>query len=70
MPCAHRSVITAPRSRRLHASRTSLRVKALHYLPDARDVHCHGVLPVPLVARLSRMFVGQSSINGTDEFRK
>ena len=28
---------------------------ALHYLPDGRDVHRHGALPVPLVARLSRM---------------
>lgn len=29
------------------------RADALHYLPDDRDVHSHGALPVPLVARLS-----------------
>ena len=29
------------------------RAGALHYLPDGRDVHRHGALPIPLVARLS-----------------
>jgi hypothetical protein len=29
------------------------RADALHYLPDDRDVHRHGALPVPLVARPS-----------------
>jgi len=31
------------------------RANALYYLPDGRDVHCHGVRPVPLVARRSLM---------------
>jgi hypothetical protein len=36
------------------------RADALHCLPEGRDVHRHGALPVPLVARLSRMVtVGQ-----------
>jgi hypothetical protein len=30
----------------------------LDYLPDDRDVHCHGVLPVPLAARLYWMMAG------------
>ena len=46
------------------------RTDALYYLPDGRDVHCHGALPVPLVARLSWVvIVGQSSIKGHGEFR-
>jgi hypothetical protein len=31
------------------------RADALHHFPEGRDVHRHGVLPVPLVARLSWM---------------
>src|SRR6185437_3144904 len=39
---------------------------ALHYLPDRRGVHCHGALPVPLVARLSRVvLVNQSRMKYT-----
>jgi len=29
------------------------RADALHYLPDDRDIHRHGALPVPLVAHLN-----------------
>jgi hypothetical protein len=47
------------------------RANALYYLPDGRDVHCHGALPVPLVARLPR---GGNYLpiiyQGNDEFRK
>jgi len=47
------------------------RKDALHYLPDDWDVHCHGALPVPLVARLIWMVtVGQSHIREHDEIRR
>jgi hypothetical protein len=47
----HRAEIAAPAS----VEYVLAREDALHYLPDDRDAHCHGALPVPLVARPSRV---------------
>jgi len=54
MPCAQHRNHRAEVAARTCVEHVLARANALHYLPDGRDVHCHGALPVPLVARLPR----------------
>ena len=72
MPCAHRTAITAPRSRRLHESSTSLRVQTRSTTPRMAGMStAMARFPFPwLLACRGVATVCQSSTKGHDEFRK
>ena len=72
MPCAHRTVITAPRSRRLHASSTSLRVQTRSTISRMAGMStAMARFPFPwLLACRGVATVCQSSTKGNDEFRQ
>ena len=72
MPCAHKTVITAPRSRRLHASSTSLRLQTRSTTSRMAGMStAMARFPFPwLLACRGVATVCQSSTKGHDEFRK